>query len=302
MSATRTEGTPRSAATIDSGALSAQACADALAGVAAATFDCVQSNLAVLGELVHGPGAAARLGSQLVLRSRPLGNGLHTFDPEPEAEVSRSAALLGLAAVEDCRAVPAADLTDTVTAAGGVWYAIGDAYSMPWLPYFEHAHMPHSFLLGATVGSPTALVVDAYDNQTEWGPAEPGSWQFPWSQLEFPVRLWRWRATAPVIPDRPTVERHGTEAYLAAFRAHSDRAEAWEQLAVDSWLLARWHRQHALACATAGPADAADTAGSIAERWQQLASEVFLGLRRVRRNRPEPAGTIAETERLLTLP
>lgn len=280
----------------------AAACVTALAGVAPGTFDCVQSNLGLLARLLHGTDAAAQLGRQLTVRSRPLGTGLHTFDPETAAEVGRSAALLGLAAVEDTGAETT--VADTVSATSGVWYAIGDARSMPWLPYFEHAHMPHSFLVAASADPATALVIDAYDNQTEWGPAEPGSWHLPWSRLDFPARLWRWDAAEPVAPDRPGIERLGERDYLAAFTAHPDRAAAWQQLAVDSWLLARWHRQHALAWQAHRPADpaAAELAASTAADWQQLASQVFLGLRRVARGRPEPAGTAAEVERLLTQP
>jgi hypothetical protein len=165
---------------------------------------------------------------------------------------------------------------------------------MPWLPYYRQKHMPHSFLVAAA-GS-AAWVLDAYDNQTEWGAAAPGSWRRPWSDLDFAVRLWRWRPALPGTPVEHRVRRHLVADYLAALRNHPDRTRAWDQFAIDTWLLARRHRLFA----HAHPDD--PTAGQTGERWERLAADAFLGLRRIRRGRPEPAEPLAEAERLLAEP
>lgn len=273
-------------------AISTAACAQALTGVEAHSYDCIQSNLAVLADAAHGRGTAHRMGAQLLIEPRPSGDGLYTMDPDPADEATRCAALVGLLADGPDLAVAAGQLRDAVGTQP--CYAVGDAFEMPWLPYYRQAHMPHSFLVAAA--GPDAWVLDAYDNQTEWGAAEPGSWRRPWSELDFPVRLWRWQP-APLGPsaDRRS-ERRGIEDYLAALRNHPDRARAWDQFAIDTWLLARRHRLFAHAY----PDDPA--AEQVAERWERLAADAFLGLRRVRRGRPEPAEPLAEAERLLAEP
>lgn len=283
--------------TTNSPVVTAQSCVDALPTIRPRTYDCIQSNLALFANAAHGAGAGLRMGAHLLVRPRPLGDGLFTVDPEPATEVSRCSRLLDLTADAGCVPVPPGELKDAVPE--GVCYAIGDAFDMPWLPYFGQAHMPHSFLVQASAGS-SALVVDAYDNQTEWGAASPGAWQISWSDLSFPARLWTWHVTDQTLAINSRVDRHGVDHYLAAFRTHPDRARAWDQLAVETWLLARRHRLFALAHEAdpgLGP-----TAGEAAARWERLASDAFLGLRRVRRGRPEAVEVITETHRLLTLP
>jgi hypothetical protein len=49
----------------------------------------------------------------------------------------------------------------------------GDAYFMPWLPYFGADHLEHSFLVDAVSNDGHVRVVDAYCNRTEWGDARP---------------------------------------------------------------------------------------------------------------------------------
>src|SRR5579885_2130774 len=50
----------------------------------------------------------------------------------------------------------------------------GDAFFMPWLPYFGHEHQEHSFIIdGVNADERLLHIVDAYDNTTEWGKAQP---------------------------------------------------------------------------------------------------------------------------------
>lgn len=276
-----------------------ESCAEALPTVTPKAYDCVQSNLALLANVSRGPEAALRLGRHLVVVARPLGNGLCTLDPEPEAEVDRCERLLGISAGRRS-AVPAGRLADHVVAARGVCYAVGDAFDMPWLPYHGRVRMSHGFLVGAGHDESTAVVVDAYDNRTEWGPAVPGWWRLPWAALAFPVQLWtQWTVVAVPSP-RSQVERRNVAAYVAALRAHEDRVRSWEQLAVDTWLLARRHRLFALA--HEDDADLSSPAREAAARCEGLATEVFLGLRRVRQGRRESSAVIDEMEQVLSLP
>lgn len=49
----------------------------------------------------------------------------------------------------------------------------GDAYFMPWLPYFCREHMEHSFIIDGVSDDQWVHIVDAYYNRTEWGVAAP---------------------------------------------------------------------------------------------------------------------------------
>lgn len=50
----------------------------------------------------------------------------------------------------------------------------GDAFCMPWLPYYGHEHLEHSFIVdGIDEDEQLIHIVDAYENVTEWGHAQP---------------------------------------------------------------------------------------------------------------------------------
>jgi len=52
---------------------------------------------------------------------------------------------------------------------------LGDAYEMPWLPYYQRSHMEHSFVLTGVNPSENSAYfgVDMYWNDTQWGRARP---------------------------------------------------------------------------------------------------------------------------------
>jgi len=61
---------------------------------------------------------------------------------------------------------------------------LGDAYHMPWLPYFGKEHMKHSFIIDGFNENKTLLhIVDAYFNRTEWGDATPTETTLPIREL-----------------------------------------------------------------------------------------------------------------------
>ncbi|MCD1257279.1 hypothetical protein B5M42_000320 [Paenibacillus athensensis] len=62
---------------------------------------------------------------------------------------------------------------------------LGDAYYMPWLPYFGREHQEHSFVIDGIDPSGALLhIVDAYENQTEWGGVKPLATYVPAAALE----------------------------------------------------------------------------------------------------------------------
>jgi hypothetical protein len=61
----------------------------------------------------------------------------------------------------------------------------GDAFLMPWLPYFGQEHMEHSFIVdGISADQQVLHIVDAYYNRTEWGTATPTATYLPVMGLE----------------------------------------------------------------------------------------------------------------------
>ena len=58
--------------------------------------------------------------------------------------------------------------------------AVGDAFMMPWQPYFGRQHMDHSFVVdGVSEDRELLHIADAYQNKTQWGEARPGTTWLP---------------------------------------------------------------------------------------------------------------------------
>jgi acyl carrier protein len=243
-------------------------------------FDCIQVNLAELADRYHGAGTHLALGRVLRFRPRPGTDGLPTVEPEVDAQVTESAALLGLRVTRRERITSAEELEP-----GPGCYAVADAYHLPWVPYHHKQHLDHSFLAEPAPGGVT--VVDGYHNDTQWGAARPGRWKLRYPEL------------AEVLPegaltfdlaagDRETgrtpqvdlADAATAEAYVAAYAEHPDRVKALGQLTLQTWLLSRSRRLHAAATGT-------DADAHLAE-WDALAKQVYLASRRVAAGRDEP--------------
>ncbi|MEV5149899.1 acyl carrier protein [Streptomyces sp. NPDC052727] len=280
---------------------------EAIRGIDTTALDCVQVNAAVLADAHHGPGTHLELGGRLDFAPRA---GAHPSLPtieEPAADrIERMGGLLGLV-LRTGRPVPdGRALLDLLPEDGSPLYVVGDAFRMPWLPYHGHQHMDHSVLLRAVDGGSRVEAVDAYDNETPYGRAEPVVCSYDRAQaaalfdgssaLPVPVRI------AP--PARPpvsdTLARNAEdgrrllagdapERYAAAFRDHPDQEEACAALLLETWLLSRSRRLHAAWAAHRLPGSSlASAAADRAAAWDTLAGQCYLAARRVQRGRPVP--------------
>lgn len=257
-------------------------------------YDCLQANLALLAD------GGTALGARLGFAPGPGADGLPTVEPALDDHLEAARELLGLGTVDrrtlGPRPSPAELLDDHRTV-----YVVADAYHLPWVPYRGHRHMEHSFLLESADGM--ATVRDAYHNDTPWGPARPGSWQFDPGTLAEALPdgclVLAFTHTAAAVP---SVEYRAPAAsavaeYLRAYREHADRAQALERLMLETWLLFRARRLHA-ACRGTDTGPDTETGAHLAE-WARLAEQTYLAHRRVERGRPEPTGPLDRLAQLL---
>lgn len=281
--------------------------------VRAAAMDCLDANLALLADHHHGPGTHLVLGSSTGWDLRKDGDGLPTVETTLDDHLTRAQRLLGLTIARRWDDLDAGTLTD-LTAAADPLYVVADAYTMPWLPYRGQRHMEHSFLLRPERGR--FVVVDAYHNDTPWGPHRPSVWRISAEVLAEAVA--RGATAAEIVagepprPDRAGLRaaqvaavRRAVEqlpAYLDGLRGEPDRLRALERVTLDVWLLARARLLHAewLADDPDVPAEVVDGARAHAKAWQTLASQTYVAQRRVARGSAEPPAVLASLEYLLT--
>ena len=251
-------------------------------------FDCLQANLALLADRFHGAGTHLALGAPLRFDPVPGPGGLPTVEPSLATQLDDARSLLGLEVRDrwsggDLRAL---------VADHGTLYVVADAFDLPWVPYHGQRHLEHSFLVS---GTGHAVVEDAYDNQTPWGPAVPGRWELAWTDLPSATEA---VLLVPAGRQAPTASVHtGPVAeYAAAYAEHRDRVAALDRLTLETWLLARSRHRHA---AFLGAAEVPEVAEQL-RAWDLLTEQAFLALRRVQRGRPEPTGLIDRLAATLT--
>ena len=259
-------------------------------------LDCVQANLAVLADRFHGAGTYLRLGSVLRFRPRIGTAGLPTVDPLLDEHLMDARDLAGLEVQQRWSDVSGSTLAH-LGACHGVLYVLADAYHLPWVPYHQQRHLMHSFLIEVTEACVT--ISDAYHNETPWGPAKPGRWELTPGELEraLPdggeaIRL----APGPLTALTPVVDHQADiDGYLAAYADHPDRALALDELALQTWLMARSRKLHAAYRSLRIEADAHLL------RWDRVVEQSYLAARRVARGRAEPPGLMSAIAELLTI-
>jgi hypothetical protein len=259
-------------------------------------FDCIQVNLAMLADRSGDPDRHLALGAVLRFEPWPGAAGLPTVEPPLAIQLPEAQALAGLKVV--CRednADPFA-LRELARRHETV-YAIGDSYHMPWLPYYRRRHMEHSFLV-ACAPDDCAQISDAYDNQTAWGPAAPGTWRYGWGELPTASVAIVYETADSYSWPAPSVHIGEARDYIDAYARHPDRLAAMQQLAVETWLLSRARQLHARLRHHLGEPPNAATEAHL-HRWEQIATTTFIALRRVQRGKPEPGTLLADLAQAL---
>ncbi|MFJ8593534.1 hypothetical protein [Streptomyces sp. NPDC093598] len=245
-------------------------------------LDCIQVNLALLADRWGEPLRHLSLGAHLRFRPRPGPDGLPTVDPPPETHLQEARALIGLVP-RDVHHDLDPEALRALTRRAPVVYAVGDTHDMPWLPYAGRARMEHSFLVGDDADE--AVVEDAYDNETAWGPARPGRWRMPWNRLPTALLAVEFTASTDYRAPRPTVGIDDPGPYIEAYAAHPDRLTALRRLTAETWLMTRARHLHAAYREHLGESL---TVQDHLRRWDQLTATAFIALRRVQRGRPAP--------------
>ncbi|OXM49727.1 hypothetical protein [Amycolatopsis alba] len=251
-----------------------------VAAVPADALDCLQTGVAVLADVVGGPGAHRGLGARLWFPA-PDGTG-YAEAADLTARLAQARDELGLISAPPEKVTDMAGLDDR----DGPLYVVADAYDLPWLPYAGHEHMSHSFVLAR---APEGWdLVDAYHNDTQWGPARPAVRFCTDDQVadllaNGPVLVTTLKSGAvPARPPAPSAD--GIDAYALAGRTSET---AVEQLVLDVWLIERDRRLHLRWLDDHSPekAEVWRSAGRV-EAWQRLAARTYLALRRLRRGHP----------------
>lgn len=275
--------------------------ADALA--CAEHLDCVQVNLALLAERHHGSQRSLALGAVLRFEPRDGDRGLPTIEPRQEEHLSAAERWLGLRVVAGWAVSAAPDLA-VLCAGYPCVYVVADAFYLPWVPYFGHKHVEHSFLVEPQ--DEGVAVSDGYHNDTQWGPARPGVWNLSAEQLAqalpcgarvFALAL---QALDDELPEPLALaaDPHRITAYLRAYREHPDRVEALERLTLETWLMARSRQLHAALLQQAGVTNG-DAITHHLSQWRLLVEHTYLAYRRSLRGNSAPAAVYDRLGELL---
>ncbi|HEY7816221.1 MAG TPA: hypothetical protein VIC62_23445 [Nakamurella sp.] len=279
--------------------------------LSAPALDCVQTGLAALADLHHGPGTHLWLGARLGFAPSTAPDRPPTMEAPVDQRLAEARDLVGLRVAERRDGLDGPALRKFAAEAGTL-YVVADAFTMLWTPYRGQRHMDHSFLL--VPGDDRHTVVDPYHNETQWGTARPGVWRLTESDLDTAVGA---ACSAMVIvPDqRPELNpaavlaanaRAMTDAesaidrYLAQVRAGLDREEGVEALVLDVWLLGRSRLLHTAWLETVPevPPLHLEVAQEQSWDWLRLASQSYLGLRRVQRGAELPSSVMEQFEEL----
>lgn len=272
-----------------------------LRAVRADALDCLQTTFAVLADRAHGPGTHLALGAR--------------WGDEPRAtlddRLAEAGELLGLRAVARVPGLDGPELRRLASRKGSL-YVVADAYRLSWVPYAGRRHMEHSFLL--TASGERLTVVDAYHNDTVYGPARPRACVLSAAEVDAAVRdgalaLELQAGSLPRLDAARVLAANAARLRTAAADIERRAAETRVRLAdpdglerfvLDVWLLGRGRRLHAAWLKRDGGDAAADGAmEQRAEEWQRLAARSYVALRRAGRGRPAGPALVDELLRLV---
>jgi hypothetical protein len=288
-------------------------CAPLLDRVDSANLDCVSDNVALL--LAHAGVADVRTPFALDWRFdlRERADGLPRLDLPPaglpELLAERTGFTLEWQPVGPL-ATAVAEWREAL-AAGEPVLVVGDAFDLPWVPYHGHKHLDHGFVLEGLEDG-VAHIVDAYDNVTQWGRAEPLATTVLVDDLTAALEGGRWTLLTQVGDPTPLdvaerlaenaaaileAERDGS--YRRFVEAHREPDErTLDNLTLQTWLLARNRSLHARWLADQ------EGLGDLAERfetqvvapWRRAAETAYMALRRVSAGRQPPPAAFQAAE------
>ncbi|MFF2392314.1 hypothetical protein [Nocardia sp. NPDC058114] len=242
--------------------------------VAPYDYDCVVGNVAAL------------LGLHRYDPDRVLGSAF-CAGPAPDAQGVPSFGHLGARQLE--RAVHTGSLRYREFDADGdlvpsiPYMAIGDAFDMAWTPYRGRKHIEHGFLvLGAD------LAFDAYRTITEFGEAVPTAItgrDLRAVSVQRRMNLLIGDVAADFIADPVAYRDHDAASRYS--RLLHKQMLSLEQLALDTWLVARARRVNAR-YRNSYDGRLGEELSSSGEAWTRASELVYMALRRSRRGRPVP--------------
>lgn len=273
---------------------------ETLCRVRAEALDCLQTSMALIADHAYGEGSHLVLGCSWQLGTGQ-NEGLTSVQRPLTHRLREASKLLGLRTRGQWTSADGPAVRRLLTGQGPL-YIVADAHDLPWLPYAGHQHMEHGFLLQAEADG--WLVVDAYHNDTAWGPARPGTWILTTSGLDralangVSVTDLRPAVTPPAVHAETAIAENAARAaasapeidrYVTAVRAQLDQPGAPEQLVLDIWLLGR---EQALYATWLSERTQQSQAGAAAQdrtaAWRQLAAQSYVALRRTQRGAPIP--------------
>ncbi|MEU8001118.1 hypothetical protein AB0B66_08170 [Catellatospora sp. NPDC049111] len=273
--------------------------------------------------------------------SAPMGMQWHFALPTTEqVPVTLRVAVLDAIAAEtgivfDRHRVPIDRYYDTVaasTAAGVPLIVYGDAFHMPWLPYFGNDSSAHPTILAGVVDDgETFHLVEAYTNSTPWGRVVPGPASVTRQQFQTLVEalpepqrgeviVLRERGSArphdPADMLRANAEgilRHVEQGGELARYAEWGRAAIGERAAADLFDLGCWEVTRARSCHASWlvrlAADRPDLvteelarrfATEVDEPWRRVSQFAFVNAQRVARgSRPAVSAADLIADRLV---
>ena len=188
---------------------------------------------------------------------------------------------------------------------------VGDAFDLPWVPYHGRKHLDHGFVVEGVEDGVTH-VVDAYDNVTQWGRAEPLATTVPVADLAAALEDGSWTLLVRVGDAAPLdlgerladnaaaiVAAEADGSYRRFVEAHREPDEpTLDNLTLQTWLLARNRSLHARWLVDQ------EELGDLPERfesevvaaWRRAAETAYMALRRVSAGRQPPPAALHAAE------
>ena len=283
-----------------------------------AHMDCVEDNLALL--LLH-------LGQRDV--RTPFACQWHFFFDEAQSlpVLSRDSLQRRIEEQTGCRVCQkeldiarSSDVLSAFLENGQPILVFGDAFFVPWLPYFGQDHHEHSFIIdGMSEDKQFVHIVDAYENTTAWGKALPVACELPTAALSVIFNLESEHAKT-ILWLEPTGEAPGLNTrnmllenvrhiitshqqgqlphFAHYYRSLMPDVESAQKLEIALWLISRARALHGLwlrDIASQHPVLLPDSYADCYEQqialpWKRVCEQAYLLMQRIRRGRSAPEG------------